>query len=110
MEKKLVKPDNAPIIKNIMGDRTRERQQHEQKGSKFKEQLEEIEESLKTSVVKGKEKMEAEVLRHTTRMAELESFFVQQREVLKSKNAELEEQIRRKKPVASRHLQRSTAS
>ena len=96
LEKKLKKPtDNGTIIKNIVGDRTRERKQHEHKANKLTEDLDDVKAKLGKSVEIEKEKMEAENLRHKTTMAGLEKGFQEQRKNLEKKKKELEAELKK---------------
>ena len=94
LEKKLKKPaDNGTIIKNIVGDRTRERKQHEHKANKLTEGLDDVKAKLGKSVEIEKEKMEAEILRHITAMAGLEKGF--QENLEKKKKTEMEAELKK---------------
>ena len=97
-EKKLSKQkDNAPMLKSIIGDRSRELHNHEQRASKLKQQLEDVEKSLETSTSKEEAKVAKETERHLRTFADLEAGFQRQREVLKKKLVDLKEKSRRRK-------------
>ena len=89
------KKDNAPAIRSIMGDRSRESHNFDVRETKLKDQLEQITDRLAKSVEKQKEKKDAEEDRHKKALDNIEKGFETQRRVLKQKKEELEETIKK---------------
>ena len=97
MEASLKVVDNTPAMKGILGDRSREKQNHEARLTKLEEALQGVQDSQVNASDREPEEMEEEKARHIKAMAELEEMYCQLKKRLGEKSADLVAKIKLEK-------------
>ena len=97
MEASLKVIDNTPALKGILGDRSREKQNHEARMTKLEDALEEVQDRQVQASDKEPEELEEEKTRHLKAMAELEEMYCQLKRRLGEEAADLGAKIKKEK-------------
>ena len=94
LKKKKTILDNTPALRSIVGDRSREAHNHEQKITKFQEDLKALKQRQENAVLKEKEEQQEEEERHIHRKAEIELLHAKLRERLSEEIKQAEEKLK----------------